>query len=78
MFGPLLLLFSRPAYLSTEGEPPYGFAELVISFGGFAARLSIASSVPTEQRPKARRIRGLKKADWEINFLFMGIFVFAV
>jgi hypothetical protein len=66
MFGLSLLLFNRPAFLPTKGEPSYGFAELVNSLGGFAAKLSIASSVPTELRPKARRIRGLKKPEGEV------------
>jgi hypothetical protein len=37
------------------------------------AKLSIASIAPTEQRPKARKIRGLKRPEWEVDFFFMMI-----
>jgi len=38
-----------------------------------AAKLSIASKAPTEQRVKARKMRGLKIPDSGVGFFFMGV-----
>ena len=38
---------------------------------GIPAKLNIPSRTPTEQRAKASKIRGLKIADWELDFFFM-------
>jgi hypothetical protein len=41
---------------------------------GAAPKLSIARKTPTEQRAKATKTRGLKKADWELGFFCMTVF----
>jgi len=42
---------------------------------GFAAKLAAASKVPTQQRVKATKARGLKRPDCEEGFFFMEIFL---
>jgi hypothetical protein len=49
-----------PTKSESPGELP---EEPVIPLGGFAAKLSIASRTPTEQRAKASKTRGLKIPD---------------
>ncbi len=53
-----------PACLSAKNESPGELPdEPVIALDGFAAKLSIASRTPTEQRAKASKTRGLKRPD---------------
>jgi hypothetical protein len=40
---------------------------------GVEAKLNMASQAPTEQSKKAPKMRGLKKADWELIFLRIGV-----
>jgi len=37
------------------------------------AKLNMASQAPTEQSKKAPKMRGLKKAAWELVFLRIGV-----
>jgi hypothetical protein len=53
------------------GCPNVGGAGL--GFG--AAKLTIASNVPMQQRVKATKARGLKRPDCEEGFFFMEIFL---
>jgi hypothetical protein len=41
--------------------------------GAGAAKLSTASKPPVEQKRKAKKTRGLKKADCDWEFFFIGI-----
>src|SRR5204862_6504789 len=43
--------------------------------GGEAAKLTMASNAPTQQRVKAAKARGLKRPDCEVDFFFMEIFL---
>src|SRR5438046_6480107 len=42
--------------------------------GGDAAKLTMASNAPRQQRVKATKARGLKRPDSEVEFFFMEIF----
>ena len=61
--------------LSSAEEPPVAvpsqargeLVKSIVSDGGAAAKLSIASKAPTEQRPKAMKMRGLKMPDSAVN-----------
>ena len=58
-------------YQPEESSVSYGIG--VISFGGFAAELSSASTAPVKQRAKASKPRGFKNPNWEAGFSFTGI-----
>ena len=58
------LALNGPACLSTDSELPGELAtELVISLGGFAAKLSSARNAPAEKKAKASKACGLKIPD---------------
>ena len=44
-----------------------------VPLDGVEAKLNMASQAPTEQSKKAPKMRGLKKAAWELVFLRIGI-----
>jgi hypothetical protein len=52
-----------------DGPPSEG----AVVTDGAPAKLSIASSVPTEQRANAHKMRGLNMPDWESELSFMEI-----
>jgi hypothetical protein len=67
-----VLPLNETAWLSTKREPPVEAPEMPpISWGGFAAELSIANSTPIEHRAKASNTRGIKNPDGseEISFI---------
>jgi hypothetical protein len=59
-----ILPLNGTAWLSTKSEAPVELPEVrLIPPGGFAAKLSIASRTPTENRAKASKPRRLKNPD---------------
>ena len=42
-----------------------------VPLDGVDAKLNIASKAPTEQRIKAKKMRGLKMPDLDVDFFFM-------
>jgi hypothetical protein len=59
----------------TTGAKGLGFAAAGEVAPVGAAKLSMASRQPDEQRMKVRKMRGLKMPDWDGDFFFMELFL---
>jgi hypothetical protein len=48
---------------------------LILLEGGVEAKLNMANKAPMEHKRRAAKVRGLKKADCELRFFFITLFL---